>query len=208
MTLADPLHDGASVRAFVALVLDAPTRQAIDAAVTGMRHALGDDADAIRWGSTDALHVTVRFLGDVAPPTLAALRDAIRERVRDHAPVAVRLAGAGTFPPRGAPRVVWIGVEADAALARLHAAVEDACASVGMTREGRPYRPHLTVGRPRAGRAARGLPEALARVGFVAATQVASLHLMRSDLSAAGARHTALDVVPLVGGGAPGREAR
>jgi 2'-5' RNA ligase len=103
--------------------------------------------------------------------------------------------------------VVWIGVDPSAELAALHREVDDACAAVGLGREDRPFRPHLTIGRPRDRDRpdAAALARALAEVGFVAASRVASLHLMRSDLMPAGARHTPLDVFAF--GGAAGGDA-
>jgi 2'-5' RNA ligase len=86
----------------------------------------------------------------------------------------------------------------------LHAGVDDACAAVGLPREGRPFRPHLTVGRVRPGRRPDPrLGAALGGVGLVAAARVTSLHLMASDLTPAGARHTPLGVYDLTPAGAP-----
>jgi 2'-5' RNA ligase len=157
------------------------------------------------------LHVTVRFLGDVAPAALATLRRELATRTADCVPVDLRIDGAGAFPPRGQPRVVWLGLDAGPALAALHARVEDACAAAGLGREARPFRPHLTIGRPRGGPAAAAVEPALraamARVGFVAAERVASLHLMRSDLTRTGARHTPIEVFPLVDGASGPRSA-
>jgi 2'-5' RNA ligase len=197
----DPVGEPAPTRTFIALALGHDARAAVEAASGVLRDAAGD---AVRWTSTETLHVTVRFLGDVAPAALATLRRELATRTADCLPVDLRIDGAGAFPPRGQPRVVWLGLDAGPALAALHARVEDACAAAGLGREARPFRPHLTIGRPRAGPAAAAVEPALraamARVGFVAAERVASLHLMRSELTRTGARHTPIEVFPLVGG--------
>ncbi len=193
------MTDAGTVRSFVALDLDAPARAAVEAATGELRTQFGG---AVRWSPVETLHLTLRFLGDVAPGAVAALAAALAPAAGRAAPVDLRLSGAGAFPPRGRARVVWLGVAPAPELTALHAAVEDACAAVGLGREQRPFRPHLTVGRPRHGVA---LPEpalaaALARVGFVTTCRVASLHLMRSELTPAGARHTPLGVFPLGAG--------
>jgi 2'-5' RNA ligase len=191
--------DDAAVRCFVALALDAPARAAAEAATAELRQELGA---AVRWTPVDTLHLTLRFLGDVAPAAVAALGGELARRAARAAPVDLELTGAGAFPPRGRPHVLWLGITPTPALAALHAAVEDACAGVGLGRERRPYHPHLTVARPRNGAAVPvpALARALARVGFVATCRVASLHLMRSELAPSGARHTPLGVYAL---GAP-----
>jgi 2'-5' RNA ligase len=194
-----------AVRAFVALALDPHTRAAVEAATGALRaDPAADPAGALRWGTPDTWHLTLRFLGDVPPDTVTALGGSLAGAASRCRPVDLRFTGAGAFPPAGRPRVVWIGVAATPALVAAHRAVEDACAAVGLGRERRPFRPHLTVARVRPGRVLDlgGLGAALARVGFVAATRVASLHLMRSDLSPAGARHSTLAHAPF-GAAAP-----
>ena len=199
-----PAADAApsAVRAFVALALDPPARAAVAAATAELR---GEFDAAMRWAAVDGLHLTLRFLGDVAPDAVPTLGAALHAAAARSAPVHLRLSGAGVFPPRGRPRVLWVGVEPAPTLAALHGVVEDACAAVGLGRAGRPFRPHLTVARPRPGAplAEPALAAALARVGFVTATRVASLHLMRSDLTPAGARHTPLGAFA-IGTAAPG----
>ena len=192
------MADPSTVRAFIALALDAPVRAAVEEATADLRRVLGD---RVRWTATETLHVTVRFLGELAEPTLAALRAELHARASGCAAVELRLTGAGAFPPRGRPHVLWVGIDPTAALTALHAAVEDAVAAVGLPSEARRFRPDLTIGRPRAGAgiADPELRDALSRVGFVATERVASLHLMRSELTPGGARHSVLDDVPLVG---------
>jgi 2'-5' RNA ligase len=193
-----------TVRAFVALPVDDAARAAVVAATADLRRALGD---AARWTDPDTVHLTLRFLGDVAADRLAALRSGLDAAAGRCAPVELRLVGAGAFPPRGRPRVFWIGIDPTPGLAELHARVDDACAAAGLGREARPFRPHLTVARarPGAGLAGPEVGQALAAVGFVAARRVASLHLMRSELTAAGARHTPLHTAAL---GAVDRDGR
>lgn len=118
-----------------------------------------------RWSPRPAQHVTLAFFGDVPDSRVAALTEALG-RVPGGPSVHLRLSGAGTFPGRGAPRVLWVGADGDLdALAALAAGAADAGASVGVAsrNEGRPYRPHLTVGRwAAAGPADRRLAAALA----------------------------------------------
>lgn len=106
-----------------------------------------DRPGAPRWTPPASLHLTVAFFGEVtAPePLAAALADGPAP-----GPVDLRLTGAGTFPERGAPRVLWVGVDGSVdALAALSRAAAKAADSVGVPvrNEGRAYRPHLTIGR-------------------------------------------------------------
>src|SRR5439155_10547 len=62
-----------------------------------------------RWVDPANMHLTVRFIGHVPDDRASLLIEALRSPV-SAAPFEVRLAGGGAFPPRGAPRVFWIGV--------------------------------------------------------------------------------------------------
>ncbi|MFL6130169.1 MAG: RNA 2',3'-cyclic phosphodiesterase [Mycobacteriales bacterium] len=108
---------------------------------------LRDRPDAPRWVGRDAQHVTLAFFGEVPEPQVPALTGALGAALGAPS-VHLRLAGAGTFPERGSPRVLWVGVDGDVdTLAVLAGAAADAARSVGVPVDRRPYRPHLTVGR-------------------------------------------------------------
>ena len=91
--------------------------------------------------------MTLAFFGEVPEATVPALAAAVGDALAV-VDVHLRLAGAGTFPAKGDPRVLWVGVDGDVEeLAELAAAAADAGRSVGVPIERRAYRPHVTVGR-------------------------------------------------------------
>ena len=63
-------------------------------------------------------------------------------------PFDIAFGGVGVFPPRGAPRVLWIGVGGGARGADRAAATMVARGSPrpGVALEARPFHPHLTLG--------------------------------------------------------------
>lgn len=91
--------------------------------------------------------MTLAFFGAVPEATVPALTAAVGDALAV-AEVHLRLTGAGTFPAKGDPRVLWVGVDGDVEeLAELAAAAAEAGRSVGVPIERRAYRPHVTVGR-------------------------------------------------------------
>jgi RNA 2',3'-cyclic 3'-phosphodiesterase len=154
------------------------------------------------WERPEKLHITLKFLGEVEQARVADLSHAAERAAVSPAPFELTVAGAGAFPPRGAPRVLWIGVgDSSGELAGLQSRLEDECAAAGFPRERRPFSPHLTIARLRAPRGAGLLAAAHAAAGFAPmAFRVAELRVVRSHLEPAGSRYATVSAHPLSGG--------
>ena len=141
------------VRAFAALPLPAGHRRRL----ARYLDACAASAPGFRWVGAGALHVTLRFAGNLEDEVAERLAARLG-RVR-HAPFELRLGGLGTFGGRRRPAVVWLGLEeGQDGAAELAAACELACREVGLEPEPRPFRAHLTLARARERRGA-ALPE-------------------------------------------------
>jgi 2'-5' RNA ligase len=178
------------VRLFVAVNLPAEERRAIWEATAVLRRS----PLPVRWVAEAALHVTLRFLGEVDEARVDAITAALAACVRGVKPFAVALEGVGAFPSLAKPRVVWVGVERHPALELLANDVEHALMTLAFEPELRPFAPHVTLGRAqrgaRGGAAAfRDLAKLAGRVDHQGSTVVESVDLMQSTLEAQGARY-------------------
>ncbi len=190
-----------------------PLAEAARAAVRALvDQVVGDpripEAGRIRWAVTENLHLTVRFLGATAPDRVADVVTATEAAAGATAPFTVRLAGAGAFPTRDRPRVVWLGiVEGVPELAALAGALSDCLAGGGWERDERPFRAHLTLGRadgvPGAGRAVAALADAAAALD--AAWTVDRLVVYQSGLGHGPVRYRPLATAFLGEDALPGR---
>ena len=170
--------------------------------VDDIRTGLAAKLSGWRWARPHGVHLTLRFLGEVAPESDRETRDSWRRVAADARPFRVRLSGVGHFPARGRPRVLWVGVEETSpggSLVTLATELEQAARGLGFAAESRPFRPHLTLARGRRGARPEEPQIAAVRVGTEA--RVRDLVLYRSDLVASGARYTALESFPLGGPG-------
>lgn len=188
------------MRLFVAVDLDSEARSAIEAArIDRLRAAR--DVSPIRWVQPAQMHLTLVFIGDADDARAAALVAAIDRPVR-LPPFELVFGGFGVFPPRGAPRAIWIGVsEGEAGLRALQREIAGRVAGTGAPLESRPFSPHLTLGRWKQsrssdrGRVLGGAPAcALARLRIDHAT------LYRSQVSSQGPTYTALARANLTAG--------
>ncbi len=106
----------------------------------------------VRWVRMENLHLTVEFFGETEEEWIPRLEQALACAAREvPGPVDLAVGGAGMYGSPRHPRVLWLGVES-AGLSGLHARVQEALHEAGWPSEAvRPYSPHLTLGRFKAG---------------------------------------------------------
>lgn len=102
-----------------------------------------------RWLQPENLHITLRFLGDVTPPTAREFTANLAGIRFD--PFPLRLVGLDTFGG-DTPRVLFACVEPSAALTELARAHETAARRAGLKPENRKFWPHVTLARLQAPR--------------------------------------------------------
>ena len=103
---------------------------------------------SIKWSRPDTWHQTLKFLGETDEARIPPLKAALS--AIDFTAFTVRAKGAGAFPEARRPKVLWLGLaEGGEPAAALAQAIEDALAAIGIPREKKRYRPHLTLGRVR-----------------------------------------------------------
>jgi 2'-5' RNA ligase len=103
----------------------------------------------VRWVDTATTHVTLHFFAELPPERLGAVVGAVGPVAARQSPFTLRPGGYGSFPGGARARVLWLGLgDESGALAGLAAAVQDAVARCGFEVDPRPFRAHVTLGRP------------------------------------------------------------
>jgi 2'-5' RNA ligase len=96
----------------------------------------------------EKLHLTLKFLGEVAEEDLGLVTQALEPLREGQEPFEVSISGFGAFPSQKRARILWAGVgEGSEPLRAVAQSVEDLLEPAGFGRERRPYVPHLTLGR-------------------------------------------------------------
>jgi 2'-5' RNA ligase len=182
---------GLTLRLFFAVELPSWLRAAAASHAAGLRQEF--PGAYASWTRPESLHLTLKFLGEVEPAIhMNALHQAAETAKAGVAPFTLTISGAGTFPPRGAARVLWLGVGDDEGqLARLHFRLDRECGHAGFPLESKPFKPHLTLARLRQPQGAQALSEAHRGEGFGPFEfDVREFVLMRSRLGPGGSRYT------------------
>jgi 2'-5' RNA ligase len=144
------------------------------------------------------MHLTLVFLGEVAPDVLEAQHEAAEAISMPG--FSLRLKGLGLFG-KAQPHSLWAGVAPEPALTALQTKLETALRRAGASPEKRRFLPHVTLGRfpPMAPQEAARLERAVvAGAGFSTETfDVRDFVLFRSHLGGAPPRYENLASYPL-----------
>ena len=186
------------IRAFLAIDLPESYRTGLAAVQDYLRKSGAD----VRWTSVAGIHLTLKFFGNVPEAQVEAIAQAAEPLAAAQAPFTLQITGAGAFPSLKNPRVVWLGLNGDLTpLAALHRGLDAAFAPLGFPPEGRPFAPHLTLGRVKSPQGRERLTACLTQITEPEAApfQVNEIILYRSNLSPQGATYLPLKVMPLGG---------
>ena len=176
------------MRLFIAIVLPDPVREALAALRLGLPGA--------RWVAPEALHLTLRFMGEVDAAEAEDIDAALA--AIDAPAFDLAVLGIGSFQSRRRVRSLWVGLDRSEPLARLQGKVESAVARAGFEPERRKFKPHITLAR------LKGTP--VGHVGTymeahgtcaVAPFTVTAFTLMRSHLNRDGPYYETLAEYPL-----------
>jgi len=187
------------LRAFIAIEIPIGIRQTVCKVTSDLRNGVGA---LIRWVPMENMHLTLKFLGDVAPSNVDMLSQMLRAEADLFNCFELHLTGLGSFPNLKRPRVIYIGIQAPAALETLHRGIESASRRLGYESEERGFSPHLTIGRVKQNIAPaeqQTIRRALegTKIDSLGTARVDSLHLYKSDLQSTGSVYTKLYSAPL-----------
>lgn len=185
------------VRCFFAL----PLPEALHEEIGRLQACLRETGADVKWVRPSSVHLTLKFLGNVAEDMVRPLAEAAAGAASAHPGLTLTVSKTGVFPGRNKARVVWLGLGGDVEdLAGLQKDVERAVEAFGFPPEKRAFKAHLTLGRIRSGRGRSELLNELDRLeprplDFTAQEVI----LYKSDLRPTGAVYTPLHRLPLEG---------
>ena len=154
----------------------------------------------VKWVRPEAMHLTLRFLGNIWEDQIDLVNEAMAEATQGVLPIKIEVSGWGTFPEEKRPRVIWLGLKKGAdELIEVFDKLEPGLVERGFGPADKRFSPHLTLGRVRGG---QRLNQALRVMSSEAKASfgeyvVDHITLFRSQLNPAGAIYTALRETPL-----------
>jgi RNA 2',3'-cyclic 3'-phosphodiesterase len=182
------------IRSFLAIELPVTIQTKIGKIEDDLRSASAD----VRWVNPEKIHLTLKFFGNIDEAKIDPIVEAIKEPLRGAEPFHLSIRGTGAFPGLKNPKVIWMGlIDGKGVLIPLQKEIDASLEKIGFQTEGRPFRPHLTLGRVKTN---RGREELIRRIEKyreeeVGEFQVEKVVLFKSDLMPSGPVYTALKEV-------------
>jgi 2'-5' RNA ligase len=149
------------MRTFIAIDLLPEIKDRLIDFIGRLRKAGG----SVKWVKPQALHLTIKFLGEIPEDKVPLVESVIRSVCAGRRPFPLVVEGTGSFPAGRNPRVLWTGIREETELASLQADLEEALDKEGFSREERDFHPHLTLGRVKAPQNLKETMEILGRHG-------------------------------------------
>jgi RNA 2',3'-cyclic 3'-phosphodiesterase len=186
------------MRIFIGIKLDSVAADRIEKFLKPFKKI----ASPVRWVKTKNIHLTLKFIGDVSEETYANIEKALVEtdfRDTSGGPLGLKLEGCGKFGPRESISIFWIGLADNLRLKAIYEGIESALENVGIPRDERSFKPHITVGRNKKRFNFKPFFELIEENGdgFVAEMKATHFQLFKSKLTPDGPIYTVLKEIPI-----------
>ncbi len=136
------------IRSFIAFDID--NEQIIKRFSEAQQMLVRTGAD-LKLVKPENIHVTMRFLGNITPPMVDSIHEAMQKV--SFSPFDVEIRGVGAFPKLQYARVIWAGIRNGAEqLSNISNQLEPKLRELGFRPDSKGFSPHLTIARVKSGR--------------------------------------------------------
>ncbi|MEL7589141.1 MAG: RNA 2',3'-cyclic phosphodiesterase [Prolixibacteraceae bacterium] len=101
----------------------------------------------IKWADEEQLHVTLKFFGETPDNKITEIVDVVKDCCAQHSSFSFDICSPGYFRKRQEPSVVFLQSAKTEALVVLQADLDNRFTGLGVPKEERAFKPHLTLGR-------------------------------------------------------------
>lgn len=133
------------MRTFIALPLPEEIKSLLLGVQEDWRRNFHEPAS---WSRVESFHLTLKFLGEIKPEQVPGIEAVIEKAAEETPTLELSLGAAACFPNPRSPRVLTVGISADA-LTLLASRLEEGLEPLGFPREKRRFNGHVTLGRVR-----------------------------------------------------------
>lgn len=146
----------------------------------------------IKWAKTENIHLTLKFIGEVEQEKYSQIEAALTNGDFKVGAFDLEIAGCGKFGRGSDISILWAGIEKNGQLENLFHRIENTLAKIGLKKETRVFKAHITLGRNRKRYNFKSIFELLEQNAAVPVSRfkVDRFHLFKSELLPAGPIYT------------------
>jgi 2'-5' RNA ligase len=185
-------------RAFIAI--DLP--EGVKSFLSEAQEALKLYGFGVKWVRPQNIHLTLKFLGNIATADTDKIAEAMTLAARNCPVVSLAAKGIGVFPNPRRPRVIWAGLKGQVEiLANLQQTLDAHLQDLGFPAETRAFKSHLTLGRVKGKISPARMKAAVDKLKEFESEsfEINQVILFKSDLQPTGAVYTKVQAIAFQG---------
>lgn len=145
------------MRAFIAIELP----QNITNFLAEAQKALQKSQADVKWVARENLHLTLKFLNDISEEEENKIIDIIKTTAQQYAIFKTALQDLGAFPNEKNLRIIWAGLGNQEQFRKIAKELEEKINKLGIPKEERSFKAHITIGRIKSNKNLSALSESL-----------------------------------------------
>ncbi len=100
----------------------------------------------LKWVEEKNFHITLHFFGNITEKILEKIIQAFKEAFKEYTSFHLELTEISSFPEKGKPRVIWIGVrDSSETLKKLHYSLKKVLKKLKLEENKENFHPHITL---------------------------------------------------------------
>lgn len=186
------------IRTFTSIELSYELKQALSKIIDVCKQTQAD----VKWVKPENIHITLKFLGGITEEQIELVKKQLSNIAMAINSFYMELRGAGTFPEKRIPRIIWIGIDKGKEdLIKCVDLIEKSLCKIGFKKEDRIFTPHITIGRVRSPKNVPLLKNKLNEYENISFGNCLAkeMTLMKSELSREGSTYTAIAKFSFIG---------
>jgi len=138
-------EDSRQIRSFIAVKIPDTVKNSLE----NLQKKMSTSGINASFSKLETLHLTLKFLGNIRLDDLDSLERSMEKAVAKISPHRLFASGVGVFPSVKHARIIWSGIRGETqSLQALAAGLESVLfRELGMEKEKKIFRPHLTLAR-------------------------------------------------------------
>jgi 2'-5' RNA ligase len=174
------------IRTFISLPVPDETLDNVNSLI---QRELGGDYYKYRWVNKQNLHLTLKFIGETDEKTVEKITESLKISRDEFQGLELEFSKFGFFERDRKPAIFWLGCNFNPLLIKFVNLIENSLAELGIPKEVKPFKSHLTLIRLKGDEDAEPLKNLCGLSFNKIEFKPGGIFLMKSELSPKGSKY-------------------